>query len=87
MEKKSKVGGFVAEFASALPAVAAGTVAGALNVATGHGGFSEGFDNTASDVMDSAREFGEDYGPAIAGGFLHGAAETAGRRAADRRHE
>jgi hypothetical protein len=87
MEKKSKVGGFVAEVASAIPAAAAGTVAGALNVATGHGGFTEGFDNTAGAVMESAREFGEDYGPGIAGGFLHGAAEVAGRRAADRRHE
>jgi len=34
------------------------------------GGFTEGFGNAA----------------AIAGGFLHGAAEAAGRRAADHQH-
>jgi hypothetical protein len=87
MEKKSKVGGFVAEVASALPATVAGTAGGAWNVASGHGGFTEGFDNAADAVMSSAREFGEDYGSAIAGGFLHGAAEAAGRRTVDRRHE
>jgi hypothetical protein len=87
MEKKSRIGGFVAEVASAIPAAAAGTAGGAWNVATGHGGFSEGFDNTADSVMGAAREFGEDYGRAIAGGFLHGAADAAGRRAVDRRHE
>ena len=87
MEKKSKVGGAVGEIASALPATVAGTVGGAWNVATGHGGFTEGFENTAGSVMDSAREFGEDYGPAIAGGFLHGVADAAGRRAVNRGHE
>lgn len=81
MAKKSKLWGAVAETVATPVAIVAGTVAGGVNAVTGHGGFGEGFENTANDISDSAREFGEDHGSAFTDGLVRGAGSSLSSRA------
>jgi hypothetical protein len=90
MEKKSKAWKTVAETAAAPVGLAAGIVGGVVNAATGHGGFVEGLENTANDIVDSAGKFGEEHGSALTEGIIRGAASSAtsnamnrGRRSSD----
>ena len=61
-------------------AIGVGIAKGSFDAATGHGGFSEGFNGTAEPIIFGAKRFGNEHGPTITKGVIGGAATAVGAR-------